>query len=183
MRLAFPRPWIKKASASAPATPAGETLRALGRRLHAWAVAASRQTALYADLGVADDPQGRYEALTAFVILLLERVGPASAAGQALFDTHIADLDGAMREMGVGDLAMAKRMKGLGRNFYGRAAAWREALAVLPDRAALSALVGRTLAAGAPADRIAALVGHLLAARAALAAVDPLDPAFAVRPT
>lgn len=129
-------------------------------------------------MGVANDPQGRYEALTAFIILLLERLGPTGAPGQALFDTYIGDLDGALREMGVGDLAIAKQMKGLGRNFYGRAAAWREALADLPDERSLNALLARTLAPGASDARRAALARHLLGVRQALASADPLDAAF-----
>lgn len=142
------------------------------------AAAAARRPRLFAQLGVADEPQGRYEALTVFVILLLERIGPRTPAGQALFDTYIADLDGALREMGVGDLAMSKRMKALGGGFYGRAAAWREALAALPDEERLGALIGRTLAPRACPGQRAALIRELLGQREALARGDPLDLAF-----
>ena len=171
----IPRNRQIKDGGPASATP---SLRGLGARLHAWAVAAARRPRLYAELGVLDGPQGRYEALTACVILLLERIGPSSPAGQAVFDTYIADLDGALREMGVGDLAMAKRMKGLGRNFYGRAKAWRAALAAYPDTAPLDALIGRTLAPNASAAQRAALAHDLIGLRETLARSDPLDPAF-----
>lgn len=121
-------------------------------RLHQSAVAAARKPKLYAEMGVPDTIEGRFESLTLHVILLLERLdqaGPQAAdLRQALFDTFISQLDGAMREMGVADLSMGKRMRTLGEAFYGRAAAYKAAFAQLPERAELEAVVARTVFSG-----------------------------------
>lgn len=152
--------------------------RAPARRLHGWAVDQSRRPILYADLGVADDPGGRFESLTAHVILLIERLEGRADVRQALFDVYISDLDGALREMGVGDLAVAKRMKTLGSAFYGRAKAYAAAFAALPDESVLEALLGRTLCSGANAETVRQLRDDVLGLRRRLASLDPLDPTF-----
>ncbi|HXV00005.1 MAG TPA: ubiquinol-cytochrome C chaperone family protein [Caulobacteraceae bacterium] len=122
-------------------------------RLYDAAVTQSRSPDLYAGLGAPDTVEGRFELLTLHVILILERLrgeGPmATALSQALFDLYCRNLDGALREMGVGDLTVSRRMKALGGAFYGRAAAYRAAIADLPDPNELAALVGRTVMAGA----------------------------------
>jgi cytochrome b pre-mRNA-processing protein 3 len=132
---------------------AGARPRSAGRDLYAAAVRQSRSASLYTALGAPDTVEGRFECLTLHVILLIEalrgRGGAARASSQALFDAYVSDLDGALREMGVGDLTVGKRMRALGSAFYGRAASYREALADLPDRRPLEALIARTLQAGA----------------------------------
>jgi cytochrome b pre-mRNA-processing protein 3 len=132
--------WNRSKIARRPAVLAAE-------RLHEGAVAAARARELYADLGVPDTTEGRFELLTLHMILLVERLGAAAAddVRQALFDSYVSHLDGAMREMGVADLTMGKRMKRLGEVFYGRAASYREALAALPERGSLEALLARTV--------------------------------------
>jgi cytochrome b pre-mRNA-processing protein 3 len=47
---------------------------------------------------------------------------------QALFDHFCGDMDDNLREMGVGDLTVPKRMQKFGEAFYGRAAAYDRAL-------------------------------------------------------
>ena len=80
--------------------------------------------------------------------------------GQALFDAFLHSLDDGLREMGVGDLSVGKKMRKLGEAFYGRAKAYDPALAARPDLAPLKALVGRTVfaeaddAARRPAGRL-----------------------------
>ena len=59
-------------------------------------------------------------------------LGPPKAAAdlsQALFDHFCDDMDANLREMGVGDLTVPKRMQAFGEAFYGRAAAYDLALA------------------------------------------------------
>jgi cytochrome b pre-mRNA-processing protein 3 len=124
--------------------------KSAGRELFAAAVRQARQPALYATMGAPDTVEGRFELLTLHVILLVEalrdRGEESRASSQAMFDAYLSDLDGALREMGVGDLTVGKRMRALGNAFYGRAAAYREALAALPDRRALESLIERTIA-------------------------------------
>jgi cytochrome b pre-mRNA-processing protein 3 len=147
-------------------------LRSAGRELYSAAVRQARRPALYAQLGAPDSIEGRFELLTLHVILLVEalrnRGEEPRASSQALFDAYISDLDGALREMGVGDLTVGKRMRALGGAFYGRAAAYREAFAALPDACALEGVIGRTIMqeGGNPA----ALAAYAMRCRDALAA-------------
>src|SRR5437868_7409072 len=108
-----------------------------GRALYAAAVAQARTPGLYAELGAPDTPEGRFEVYSLHVYLLLERLkgqGPQAAdTAQALFDTYVSSLDNSLRELGVGDTSVGKRMRKLGEAFYGRVNAYEKALAVLPD--------------------------------------------------
>jgi cytochrome b pre-mRNA-processing protein 3 len=145
-----------------------------GRELYARAVAQARTPGLYAELGAPDTPEGRFEIYSLHVYLLLERLkgkgGQAADTAQGLFDTYVAALDNTLRELGVGDLSVGKRMRKLGEAFYGRVKSYEAALAALPDRAGLEALVARTVYAGADAGQAPALVAYILARRDALAA-------------
>ncbi|MGI8839388.1 MAG: ubiquinol-cytochrome C chaperone family protein [Caulobacteraceae bacterium] len=167
----------------------GKPIKSAARRLCDTAVAQGRQPALYARMGAPDSVEGRFEILTLHVILLLDRLrsaGPeAGAVGQALFDVYLSDLDAALREMSVGDLAVGKRMKKLGQVFYGRARAYREAFAVLPDTATLEAVVARTLLDGVADGDPGPLAAYVARAREALAAsaADSLLAGSAAWPT
>ena len=84
-------------------------------------------------------------------ILFSRRVGgktqPLRIVGQELFDLFCRDMDGNLREMGVGDLAVAGQMKQIGEAFYGRAAAYEAALSA--GDGALAASLERNVFAGA----------------------------------
>lgn len=146
-----------------------------GQRLYAATVAAAREPALYAELGAPDTSDGRFEVYTLFVLLVLERLrrdgAPAGHTAQAYFDAYLGGLDHALRELAVGDLTVPKTMRKLGEAFYGRGKALDEALASLPDRAPLEALIRRTVFAGAADADPAPLTGRMLEVREALAAV------------
>ena len=105
---------------------------AVVERLHAAIVAAARQPALYTDLAVPDTFEGRFESLTLHAGLVLRRLRDAPAPGpemaQDLVDTVFRHFDRTLREMGVGDTAVPKRMKGIAEAFAGRCAAYDEAL-------------------------------------------------------
>jgi cytochrome b pre-mRNA-processing protein 3 len=120
--------------------------------LHQSAVVAARAPELYGVMGAPDTIEGRFELLTLHIILLMNQLTHIGDAGlelrQALFDTYVSNLDGAMREMGVADLSMGKRMRKLGEAFYGRAAAYEVALNTLPDLEALESLIRRTVLEG-----------------------------------
>lgn len=147
--------------------------RADGARLYAATVAQARAPALYAELGAPDTPDGRFEVYTLHVLLVLARLkggGPrASAAAQALFDAYLSGLDHGLRELAVGDLSVGKTMRKLGEAFYGRGKALTTALAALPDRAELEALLRRTVFGGAATADAARLADYVLRAEAALA--------------
>src|SRR5919197_4694613 len=94
-------------------------------------VAAARQPALYADWNVPDTPLGRYEMMSLHLFLVLHRLrGEAGARelAQDLTDRFFAELDHSIRDLGVGNLSVPKRMKKLARMFYGRVASYGEAI-------------------------------------------------------
>ena len=105
---------------------------AVVQQLYAAVVAASRQPALYADLGVPDTFEGRFESLTLHGALVLRRLQacepPGPALAQDLTDTLFAHFDQTLREMGVGDTVVPKRMRALAEAFLGRSRAYAEAL-------------------------------------------------------
>lgn len=84
----------------------------------------ARDPLLYADLGIPDTPLGRYESLSAHMIAFLHRTRGGEAAIEALaqdvLDEFFKDVDHSIRELGIGDAGVPKRMKKLGRMFYGR---------------------------------------------------------------
>jgi cytochrome b pre-mRNA-processing protein 3 len=147
---------------------------AAGRALYVRAGDQSREPALYAGLGAPDTVEGRFEIYSLHVVLLLDRLrgedGPAVEVSQALFDTYVKALDNALREMGVGDLSVGRKMRKLGEAFYGRGKSYETAFAALPDEAALQALIARTVYALGDAGAAPRMVAYVLAQRAALAA-------------
>ena len=123
-------------------------------------VAQSRQPAFFQDLEVEDTFEGRYEMLVLHVFLVLMRLRKEPEGGeefgQAVFDTMFADLDISLREMGVGDLSIAKRIKKLASAFYGRVGAYDEALRA-EDGAALDEALERNVFADRDGCRPAAI--------------------------
>ena len=101
-------------------------------RLHGEIVAAVRQPSLYLDYGVADTFEGRFEMLVVFASSLVRRLeslpGRGPQLAQELVDSVFRHLDIAMREMGVSDIAVPKRMKRLAGDYAGRARAYGEAI-------------------------------------------------------
>jgi cytochrome b pre-mRNA-processing protein 3 len=143
--------------------------QAAGRALYGRVVDQSRQAALYAALGAPDTVEGRFEVYSLHVVLLLDRLQaegqPAAETAQALFDAYVKSLDDALREMGVGDLSVGKKMRKLGEAFFGRVKSYQAAIAALPDAGPLQALIGRTVYAEADADRSEAMAAYVLAQR------------------
>ncbi|MGI9414516.1 MAG: ubiquinol-cytochrome C chaperone family protein [Hyphomicrobiales bacterium] len=100
--------------------------------IYAAIVAQARHPGFYRDAHVPDSIDGRFDLLVLHAFLFLRRLkGEGEAAGelgQLVFDTMFADLDQNLREMGVGDLGIAKRVRKMASAFYGRTAAYDEAL-------------------------------------------------------
>jgi len=136
-------------------------------------VAQARSPAFYAAYGVPDTVQGRFDLVVLHMVLLLRRLGRDSAAarslGQRLFDAFCRDLDGNLREMAIGDLAVPRHMRHFAEAFYGRQAAYLAALESADGRAFENALARNIFALSEPDDRAVQL------ARYACAAVRELD--------
>lgn len=151
---------------------------AAGRSLYLWVVEQARTPALYRDFGAPDTLEGRFELYTLHLILLLRRLrgeGPqAKETSQALFDAFLRALDDTYRELGVGDLSMAKQMRKLGEAVYGRMKTYDAALDLLPDTTELGAVAARTVFDGVAQADVDALCQYVSAWTATLAAA-PLD--------
>jgi cytochrome b pre-mRNA-processing protein 3 len=147
--------------------------REAGRALYAALVEQSRAPALYEGLGAPDTTEGRFEIYTLHLMLLLDRLKQngeqAKDVSQALFDTYLKGLDDALREMGVGDLSVGKKMRKLGEACYGRVKSYQAAFAVLPETGPLRDLLTRTVYAEAEAGGAPALADYVAAQRESLA--------------
>ncbi|HEX2257610.1 MAG TPA: ubiquinol-cytochrome C chaperone family protein [Afifellaceae bacterium] len=134
---------------------------------------ASRRPILYTDLGVPDTLEGRFESLLLHLFPVVERLRSGEDAdpdfSRLVAEAFIADMDATLREMGVGDLAVPRRVKEMYGAFGGRFAAYAGAKG---DHDALAVAVRRNVfddAAAAP--EAVRLASYLQAAVADLASV------------
>ena len=99
-------------------------------------VTQAREPIFYRDLGVPDTVNGRFDLLLLHLWLMLRRlksVDDGTALSQGLFDHFCNDMDDNLRELGVSDLKVPKRMQAFGEAFYGRTAAYDMALTDSPE--------------------------------------------------
>ena len=106
--------------------------QAAAEALYGQAVAQARRPEFYRDLGVPDSLDGRFDMIALHVYLLLNRLRNegqiANGLAQRLFDTMFADMDRNLRELGVGDLGVGRRVKVMAKALYGRIAAYEAGL-------------------------------------------------------
>jgi cytochrome b pre-mRNA-processing protein 3 len=144
----------------------------LGDRLYALAVSQARHPAFYARMGVADRIDARFELYTLHVLILAQRLrdeGEEGAeAGQALFDAYVSALDHALRELGVGDISVGKKMRKLGEALYGRMTAYEGPLRA-GDRQALATALARNVFESDQAAVGGPLADYAISSRARLA--------------
>jgi cytochrome b pre-mRNA-processing protein 3 len=145
----------------------------LGESLYEHAVAQARQPEFYTQLGVADRIDARFELYTLHVLLLTMRLrdeGERGAdAGQKLFDVYVSALDHALRELGVGDISVGKKMRKLGEALYGRMTAWEGPLRA-GDAGELAAALARNVYEDEAAPGAPSLAVYAMASRLRLAA-------------
>jgi cytochrome b pre-mRNA-processing protein 3 len=135
-------------------------------------VAQAREPAFYKAFGVPDTVEGRFDMVLLHLWMVLRRLRRIQGGGelsQMLFDHFCADMDGNLREMGVGDLTVPKRMQKFGEAFYGRSAAYDRALEAGAEPLA-QALCKNILDGGdiAHARQLAAYANAVIAALAGL---------------
>ncbi len=128
-------------------------------RLYGAIVTQARLPNFYSALAVPDTVEGRFELIVLHVHLLFRRLmgeeGTIRAFGQEVFDLFIEDMDASLRELGVGDFALARKMRAVGEAYYGRAGAYEAPLAGCDD-AALTAALHRNVHGGEPGAEEAA---------------------------
>lgn len=107
--------------------------RTPAERLYAETVRQARAPAFFGAGRISDTVEGRFEALALHGFLVLHRLKQegedSRPLAQQFFDVMFADLDRNLREIGIGDLAVGKRIKLLAENFYGRIKSYEDGLA------------------------------------------------------
>ncbi|MBT9368371.1 ubiquinol-cytochrome C chaperone family protein [Rhizobium sp. CSW-27] len=106
--------------------------RAIVERQYAALTSAARIPFFYTDLGVPDTVMGRFEMLSVVMILFFRRTATSPISGQELaqeiVDAFFQDIDHSIRELGIGDQGVPKRMKKLAGMFYGRLQSYAAAM-------------------------------------------------------
>ncbi|MDP6708789.1 MAG: ubiquinol-cytochrome C chaperone family protein [Alphaproteobacteria bacterium] len=134
----------------------GSTKRvdASAQALYLKLVTQARLPDFYARLAVPDTLAGRFDMIVLHMFLLLRRLERGSGAdrdlAQALFDLMFRDMDRSLREMGVSDQRIGRRIKEMIGAFYGRVRAYDQALA--EGEGALEAALRRNVYSEAPRD-------------------------------
>jgi cytochrome b pre-mRNA-processing protein 3 len=141
--------------------------------LHHRIVEQSREPALYEAGGLPDTVEGRFESLDLHVLLVLRRLralpAPADEVAQELVDRVFAHFDVALRELGVGDSGVARRMKKLAGAFYDRMRRY-DPLLDRQEPAALAAEIATHLEIGP--ERVGPLARYALASAFTLSECD-----------
>ena len=114
-------------------------------------LAASRQAPLFSDYGVEDSIDGRFDALCLLQSVMMRRLsgqeGAVKELAQGLFDAMFNDMDLTLREMGVGDMGVGKRVKLMSEAYMGRLKSYDEAISAA-DKEALAEALRRNLYRG-----------------------------------
>jgi cytochrome b pre-mRNA-processing protein 3 len=144
-----------------------------GFLLYGAAVEAARVPGFYAVLGVPDTLDGRFDLIGLHAFLMIRRLGRAKEGdqplAQALFDAMFSDMDVNLRELGVGDMSVGRRVKAMWEAFNGRSLAYEAAISA-GDVLALAAALARNVWRGAAPDGMPArLAGIAMAQDAHLA--------------
>ena len=120
----------------------------------------------YADRDVPDTLDGRFDLVGLHASLLIRRLralpAPGAAVAQAVFDAMFSDMDINLREIGVGDMTVGKRVRAMWEAFNGRSAAYAAALDG-GDVMSLAGAIGRNVWRGqAPPESAHALAALAL---------------------
>jgi cytochrome b pre-mRNA-processing protein 3 len=106
--------------------------RRTARELYGSIVTQARCPIFYADWGVPDTLQGRFEMVVLHISVLIGRLQhegkPGADLGRALNEAFIADMDASMRELTFGDLAVPKEIKRAAAALFDRHSAYQAEL-------------------------------------------------------
>lgn len=106
--------------------------QALVERQYAEITRSARTPVFYESMGVPDTVMGRFEMISIHMVMYLRRTASAGEASkgiaQEVVDAFFEDIDHSIRELGIGDMGVPKRMKKLAKMFYGRATSYGQTL-------------------------------------------------------
>jgi cytochrome b pre-mRNA-processing protein 3 len=154
-----------------PRIPSRGTIEAI----YGMIVTQAREPMFYRDLGVPDTVNGRFDLLVLHLWMVLRRLKQTPGGvglSQTLFDRFCEDMDANLREMGVGDLTVPKRMQAFGEAFYGRVAAYD--LALSGGEEPLAQALCKNILNGEAIEQARQLAAY---AETVIAALDGLDEA------
>ena len=152
----------------------------VGFTLYAASVAAARDPYLFTVVGVPDTLDGRFDVVGIYAFLAIQRLKrepePGPALAQAVFDAMFSDMDINLRELGVSDMSIGKRVRAMWEAFHGRALAYSQAMEA-GDIPALEAALARNIWRGAapPSEGSAAALARLVLAQEACLASQATD--------
>lgn len=116
-------------------------------KLYGAIVAQARLPVFYRDLGIPDTLEGRFALLSLHLFAVLHRLKGASPEGlalaQELVDQFTQDMETVLREIGVGDLSIPKKMRGLAASSAGLLEDYEAAFAT--DEASFAAAIAAAL--------------------------------------
>ena len=97
-------------------------------------MAAARHVRFYEDMGVADTIDGRFEMVVVHLFLVLSRLKGEGVENfrQNLTDEFFAHMDRSLRELGVSDVAVGKKVRRIAESYFGRVTAYDAALSAGP---------------------------------------------------
>lgn len=157
--------------------------RSQAETIHEALAEQARAPEFYADAGAPDTPEGRFDMLALHMFLAIDRLRREAPQTDRLVrllqEVFFERLDSALREMGVGDLSVGRKIRGLAEALYGRISAYDRSFEI--EAGALEAAIARNVLATEDAERAAPLADYMRAARAKLAdaPIDALDTAIA----
>ncbi|NIZ02226.1 ubiquinol-cytochrome C chaperone family protein [Thalassospira lucentensis] len=127
-------------------------------------VTQARQPEFYSKLGVADTKEGRFDLILVHAFILFRRLKAEDGdkdLAQEVFDVMFADLDQNMREMGIGDVGILKRIRKMSDSYHGRIVAYEEGMQ--SGAAELAAALDRNLYADTDVrdEQLMAVVGYV----------------------
>lgn len=138
----------------------------------------AREPQWYAKGGVADTVPGRFDCITlvlAAVLIRMEQEEGLRHVTARLTERFVSDMDGQLRQSGVGDLVMGKHMGKLVSALGGRLDAYRAGLGATDDTALVEAVERNvSLNEGADGRAVAAEMRVLASTLAATSAKDIL---------
>jgi len=141
----------------------------------------ARHPDFYARHGVPDSLDGRFDMIVLHAFLVMRRLRAirseaASKLSQELFDLLFADMDNNLREIGVGDLGVGKRVKKMAQAFYGRVEAYEAGLIATDDAILTDALTRNLYGTIQPAlPNQLAMAAYMRAAETHLAAQQEVE--------